>query len=144
MSNQVGLLPPQTREEALADLARHPAVGGWKNLAVRLKPKLSDDPEEAGKWLHRAVDEGKRDVFHDKHMRRAIRLGNDIGCHVLWHWYAQDVRYQPGDPINSKSRRLLLLEERERISQRDRQIQEQLDELDKLDAVHELRERRGQ
>ena len=37
MSHQVGLLPPETLEEALSDLARHEAVGGWKQL-MTLQP----------------------------------------------------------------------------------------------------------
>ena len=67
MSNQVRLLPPQSKFEALADLARHPLVGGWKTLAVCMRPELHDDPEAAGKWLHRALDDTQRDVLHDLH-----------------------------------------------------------------------------
>ena len=133
MSNQVGLLPPQSRIEAIADLARHPAIGGWKELAVKLNRTLADDPEGAGKWLHRALDPNKRDVFHDGHMRAALRLGCAVGCHVLWHWHCADIGYNASDPLKLKSRRLMLLEERERLSQRDRHIQEDLDDLDRID-----------
>lgn len=130
MSNQVGLLPPQTLAEALADLARHEAVGGWKELAVQLNPTLADDPEAAGKWLHRALDSKKRDVFHSRHLRKAIQIGHGAGCHVLWRWFCEDVNYHVSDPINTKSRRLVLLEEDERLSRRKRVIAEELDDIE--------------
>ena len=139
MSNQVGLLPPQSRIEAIADLARHPAIGGWKELAVRLNTTLADDPEGAGKWLHRALDGKKRDVFHDGHMRKALRLGCAVGCHVLWHWHSNDVGYNASDPLKLKSRKLMLLEEQERIAMRNRQIQEDLEELNRIDPGSDLK-----
>ena len=140
MSHQVGqLLPPETQEEALAHLARHPAVGGWKQLAAFINLTYADDPEEAGKWLRRALNPNRRENFTKNHFDRALKMGHRTGCHVLWDWHCRNCGYQPSGPMETKSRRLILAEEDERLSQRRRQIAEELDEIDRRDAVKDLR-----
>ena len=139
MSNEVGLLPPQTLTEALEDLARHPAVGGWKKLAVYVEPKFEDDPAEAGKWLRRALDPEKRDVLHDKHTRRARRLGCQVGCHVFAHWDARDCGYKPPEPDNQKSRHVQILEEEQRLIARQLELRKEREELEAEEAAHNVR-----
>jgi hypothetical protein len=138
LSTQVGLLPPQTLDEALADLARHPAVGGWKELATRINPKLADEPTEAGKWLSRALAPNRREAFLEQHWRRAVELGVSIGCDVCWQFYCEATGHKYSEPAQTKSRKLQLLEERERIASRDRQIQQELDEISAGENVTQL------
>lgn len=135
MSIQVGLLPPQSLSEALADLSRHPAVGGWKSLACHIRPELAEDPDEAGKWMRRALDINARDIWHDTHMDRAIQKGREVGCHVVWHWKCHYLGYKESGPSSEKSRELTLREERARIAARDCQIQAELEKLNQLRAV---------
>ena len=136
MSYQVGLLPPETLAEALGDLARHEAVGGWKALAAYMNPTHADDPEEAGKWLHRVLNPKTRDVLHDRHIDRAIEKGRQVGCHVVYRFKCELWGYEQGDPINGKSRRLSLLEEDVRLAARRAEIQRELEtENEQLRAV---------
>lgn len=136
MSYQVGLLPPETLEEALSDLARHEAVGGWKNLAAHMNPTYADDPEEAGKWLHRALNPRNREVLHDKHIDRAVDLGKRVGCHVVVRFKCEVVwRYEQPKPINGKSKRMERLEELARIAARRVEIERELE----AEAENELR-----
>lgn len=127
MSYQVGLLPPETLAEALGDLARHEAVGGWKALAAYMNTAYADDPEEAGKWLHRALNPKNRDVLHDRHIDRAIQKGREVGCHVLYRFKCELWGYEQGKPINGKSKRLTLLEEDARLAARRAEIQRELE-----------------
>lgn len=137
MYNQVGLLPPETLEEALSDLARIEAVGGWKNLAAYMNPTYADDPEEAGKWLRRAISTNHREVLHDRHIDRAVELGKKVGCHVLVRFKCQVVwGYENPQPRGGDSRRQMLLDEDARISARKAEINRELEtENEKLRAV---------
>lgn len=143
MSTQVGqpenLLPAEDLEDALAHLARVEAVGGWKQLAVYIRPALEDDPVEAGRWLRRALNPERREAFQQKHFRRALKLDKAVGCGVLWDWHCRDIGYETSKPRESKSRRLMLMQEDEYLTKRRRQIQEELEELEKSESVAELR-----
>lgn len=130
MSNQVGLLPPQTKAEAIADLSRHPAVGGWKALACYVRPDLAEDPDEAGKWMHRALDPNTRDAWKDVHMDRVIRKGREVGYNVVWDWKCQHLGFRTSEPLASKSRLMWLLEEDCRLSDRKRQVRREIEELE--------------
>lgn len=128
MSHQVGLLPPETLEEALSDLARHETVGGWKQLAAHMNPTYADDPTEAGKWLHRALSPTTRDVLHDRHIDRAIALGREVGCHVVVRYKCEVLwGYENPRPLNGKSKKLALLEEDARLAARRAEIQRELE-----------------
>lgn len=136
MSHQVGLLPPETLEEALGDLARHPGVGGWKNLAAYMNPTHADDPEEAGKWLRRALNPKHREVLHDRHVDRAVEKGKEVGCHVVVRFKCEVVwGYRNPEPVNGKSKRLTLLEEDARLAARRADIQRELETDGELRAV---------
>lgn len=127
MSYQVGLLPPETLKEALSDLARHEDIGGWKRLAEHMNPRFSGDPDEAGKWLDRALNKKARDVLHDYHIDRAVSLGKQVGCHVVHRYKCERWGYEEGQPVNGKSLRLSLLEEDARLAARRCEIQRLLD-----------------
>lgn len=139
MSNQIGLLPPQSRIEAISDLSRHPAVGGWKNLACFVRPDLSDEPEKAGEWMHRALDESSRDVFHDHHMDRVIRKGLEVGCHVVMQWKCDMLGYQMPRAAEGKSLRRSLLEEDAHLAARRVEIQKRIEKADAAEAVAQIR-----
>ncbi len=145
MSNEVGqlenqsLMPAESLAQALGHLARYPAVGGWKKLAQHINPNYADDAVEAGKWLDRALDPDRREVFSELHMRRALRLGIRVGCHVLWQWYTDWVGYQFSDPLESKSRRVALLEADAWHSQRKAEIAQALEQLDAEEVAGQLR-----
>lgn len=139
MSYQVGLLPPESLQQALADLSRHPSIGGWKELACYVRPDLAEDPEAAGSWMHRALDPNARDVWHELHMRRALRRGHQVDCHIVMHWLCDTLNYRNPEPIAGKSRRVRLLEEDERIATRRRQIAEELEGLDASEVMGQIK-----
>lgn len=139
MSNQIGLLPPQSRIEAISDLSRHPAIGGWKELACFVRPDLAEEPDKAGEWMHRALDEASRDVFHDHHMDRVIRKGIEVGCHVVMHWKCSMLGYQMPPPADGKSERMMLLEEDVRLAARRLEIQKKLEKVQSKEALAAVR-----
>lgn len=139
MSHQVGLLPPQSKAEAIADLSRHPAVGGWKALACYVRKDLAEDPDEAGKWMHRALDVNARDVWKDEHMDRVIRKGREVGYNVVWDWKCQHLGFRTSEPLAAKSRRMSLLEEDRRLADRRVDIQRELEDLEEEQDRAELK-----
>lgn len=133
------LLPPEGLEDALAHLARVEGVGGWKGLACFINPKYSDDPEAAGQWLRNAINPTRREAFKKKHFDRAIERGQRAGCHVVWDWYCRDRGYETSGPVDSKSRKMLLLEEDVRLSARRMEIQKELEREDATEALGDMR-----
>ncbi len=129
---------PQSFREAIEDLSRHPAIGGPKALACYIKGD-DDDPAEAARWLQRALDPDRREVFSGVHLQRALRLGRQAGCHILWHWLCDKLEYQASEPKAEASRKAHLTRQLAQTKLREAYLIEELESLERSDSVAHLR-----
>lgn len=131
----------ETLPEAVHALAMQ--TGGWKALACVMRAELADDPDTAGRWLSDALNPDRREVLHADHLRRALRYGRERGCHVLMLWLCDDLSYQQPDPVAAKSPRQQLAEKMRRIADEFQATVVEVDRLEQLDAIHQVRELRA-
>ncbi len=122
------LLLDDTFEDVMEALAR--AAGGKKVFAERLRPDLDGEPEKARRWFLDCMNENHAQQFHQIHIIRALKVGREIGCHIVKHWIDDETSYERSRPAAQPSRRVKLLAEDERIARRRRQIAEELEQID--------------
>lgn len=131
----------ETKTEALHALAAQ--VGGWKVLAAAMKPELADDPEAAGRWLSDALNPDRREVLHDEHFFRALRLGVHAGSDVLMAWLCQYLGYQAPAPVEPKSDVQRAAEMVARCAEDFQRAMDLYDRAQRQDAVREVTQLRA-
>lgn len=102
--------------EAVLELARcypgQPKPGGGefirgpKGFAERLQPNKK--PADAQRWLSDCCNPDREDrKFSDEEREQILRIGREIGCHVVKHYLDDATGYkrsEPIDPVDEKER----------------------------------------
>lgn len=108
------------------------AAGGPKAVGHYLRPGM--EPDDAGRWLARALDSTRREVLSEADLLQLCRLGRRKGCHVLMAFIAQDCGYDVPRPreISSEIERVT-----QDVAELHAQAMKRLDQLTQLKTLLE-------
>jgi hypothetical protein len=123
-------------EDVVTALAR--IAGGNKQFAEQLRPELSGEPERARRWLLDCLNPDHAQKLSPDHLLRALKIGRELGCHLLIAWLCREAGYTVPEPAAQPSAKTMLLAEAERLAKRQRQISEDLDRIERAGAVAEI------
>lgn len=128
-------------EDVVTALAR--VAGGNKQFAEALRPELAGEPERARRWLLDCLNPEHAQKLSPDHLLRALKLGRELGCHMVMAWICREAGYTIPEPAAQPSHKTLLLAEAERLAKRQRQISEDLDRIERAKALAEVRDIRA-
>lgn len=77
------------------------ALGGNKKVGPMLRPELP--MEQAANWVRDCMNPDRREKFSPEQLILLMKLGQDVGCHVLMAYMADSAGYdtpKPMDPVD--------------------------------------------
>lgn len=78
------------------------ALGGFKKVAVVLRPELAEKPESAGQWLRDCLNSEKRERMNPDQVFMLLRLARQKDYHAAKFWMDAELGYEQGRPLSPK------------------------------------------
>ena len=78
------------------------ALGGFKDLGVRLRPELQMKPVAAAQWLRDCLNPEKRERLNPDQFLTLLRMAREADYHAAKHWIDAELGYAAGAPLNPR------------------------------------------
>lgn len=75
------------------------AIGGFKQVALVLRPELQGRPQQAAQWLRDCLNHEKREKLSPEQLLHLLRMAREGNYHAAKHWIDGEAGYAEGAPL---------------------------------------------
>lgn len=105
------------------------ALGGYKKVAVMLRPELDQKPNAAAQWLRDCLNQEKPERLNPDQVFMLLRIARAADYHAAKHWMDAELGYEQGRPLKPEDEAASLQSRGADLVRELRMITERLERL---------------